>query len=279
MVYILSDSEAIEIYNEYYAKGISTCQLFKMFGHTHHYYLDKFKALGLEIRSNSINSRKFTADFHYFDQINTPEKAYWLGFIYADGYISRCNGRNIVGIALAAKDRGHLEKFKRCVHATYPIHDYISNRGYKNGTKYSRILIESVDMVDALVSHGVYENKTNIIKRPNIDSLLIPSFILGYFDGDGSIFLNQGRSPFYSINIVGTDDMLYFIHQYLVDSKILNRDANIEKRKPEQTVSYIRYGGNRLVTCIMDVLYADVPDWLPLSRKKELYQKCKSRSF
>ena len=27
-------------------------------------------------------------DEHFFDEINTPQKAYWLGFLYADGTVS-----------------------------------------------------------------------------------------------------------------------------------------------------------------------------------------------
>ena len=136
-------------------------------------------------------------------------------------------------------------------------------------------------MFDDLVSHGVVLNKTNIVKPPNIDKEFIPSFILGYFDGDGSIFLNNSKRPFYSINIVGTDELLTFIHHYLrsVGAIKKDRDVNLEKRKDGQIVSYIRYGGNNLVSRIMEVLYQNVDSDLPLERKKELYLNCKNRIF
>ena len=66
------------------------------------------------IRNNTINSRKYFHNENYFEKIDTEEKAYWLGFIYADGYIEskRKNSSQKFGITLNAKDINHLEKFK-----------------------------------------------------------------------------------------------------------------------------------------------------------------------
>ena len=51
-----------------------------------------------------------TFDEHSFDVIDTEEKAYWLGFLYADGNVS--NTKNEVGITLQSSDIKHLYKFK-----------------------------------------------------------------------------------------------------------------------------------------------------------------------
>ena len=189
--------------------------------------------------------------------------------------------RKRFGISLSSKDKSQLEKLKKCIGSTYPIKEYKQEVGYSIGSTYSRIIIDSDEMFNDLVSHGVVLNKTNIVKPPNIDKEFIPSFILGYFDGDGSIFLNKGRSPFYSINIVGTDELLTFIHDYFKSVGIIKKDreVNLEKRREGQAVSYIRYGGNNLVSRIMEVLYQNVDSDLPLERKRELYLKCKDRIF
>ena len=46
---------------------------------------------------------------HIFDQIDTQEKAYWLGFILADGYLN--TNKHMLRIKLGDKDKHHLEKF------------------------------------------------------------------------------------------------------------------------------------------------------------------------
>lgn len=276
--YILSREETLELYNNYYVNGISSCKLAEMFGHTHKYYLNAFHKEGLEVRNNKINSRKYTVNHNYFNKIDSHEKAYWLGFIYADGYISSTNGKRF-GLSLAIKDKEHLEKLKNCLESNYPVNEFEQHCGYSVGSKYCRLLISSDSIYDNLLKYGVYEHKTNILESPNIDEQFYPSFILGYFDGDGSIFLNKAKFPFYSINIVGTDNILTFIHNYFLNNKLVDKNINIEKRKENQTVSYIRYGGNILVEKILDNLYTNINSDLPLKRKYNLYIKCKNREF
>lgn len=277
-VYILSTEETLYYYNNYYANGVSTVQLAKMFGHTHHYYLDRFKECGLEIRNNKINSRRYYVNSSYFENIDSQEKAYWLGYIYADGYISKTKAGNIFGMSLGEKDKDQLLKFKECLKATYPIRTYTTN-SYKDGTKYVRLNIRDEKLVNDLEKWGVIPHKTNVLKPPQINATYNASFILGYFDGDGSIFLNKTKSPFYSISIVGTDPMLEYIHSYLKSVGAITKEIKLEKRKPEHVVSYIRYGGNRMVTNIMSKLYENIDLSLPLNRKYSLYLKCKNRIF
>ena len=66
------------------------------------------------LTENNIKKRKRThihkGDYDIFEDIDTPEKAYWLGFIAADGCISIRKNNATIKIALARKDKGHLEK-------------------------------------------------------------------------------------------------------------------------------------------------------------------------
>jgi len=68
---------------------------------------NNFKAEGIEI-INKQNITKFNEN--YFDVIDNPDKAYWLGFLYADGAISSNN--NTVELSLKSSDIKHLEKFR-----------------------------------------------------------------------------------------------------------------------------------------------------------------------
>ena len=221
----------------------------------------------------------YTADFNYFNNIDSPEKAYWLGFIYADGYVSSAQRKKIFGISLSSKDADQLRKLNRCLNSNYDIKEYVVKNGYKPGTKYSRLIINSEQMYNDLINHGVYERKTSILRNPTIPREYDAPFILGYFDGDGSIFLNNGKYPFYSIDFVGTDSVLTYIHNYFMKEGCTKKSLYLEKRRQNQTVSYIRYGGNVLVETMLGILYQSVPNYLPLDRKRLLYEKCKNRIF
>ena len=63
---------------------------------------------GIEV-INYQNLTKFNENV--FDSIDTEEKAYWLGFIFADGYISLKG--NSFELSLKGSDSEHLDKFNK----------------------------------------------------------------------------------------------------------------------------------------------------------------------
>lgn len=89
-------------------------------------------------------------DFGYFDSIDCDEKAYWLGFIYSDGYIT---GR-VLGIKLSVKDIAHLEKFKKAIKSEHKIGRYKAEVGYGCGNEYCSITINNQHLVDSLMRCG-----------------------------------------------------------------------------------------------------------------------------
>ena len=69
-----------------------------------------------------------------FETIDTEEKAYWLGFMYADGYIGA--SRYSVGINLSLKDIDHLKKFCKYMGLTEQETAEIITTGY--GGSYNK---------------------------------------------------------------------------------------------------------------------------------------------
>jgi surfactin synthase thioesterase subunit len=65
-------------------------------------------------------SRKYQLKKDYFDSINTPEKAYFLGILYADG----CNSpeTNSVRLILTESDKTLLEQLSNLIHITHQNH-------------------------------------------------------------------------------------------------------------------------------------------------------------
>ena len=272
-----SDEEIIEIYEKYYLNGLSTIKIAEIYGVSSSLINKWFARLGLKMRSNKINSKIYQANDYYFDEINTPEKAYWLGFMYADGYI--LSDSNKIGITLAIKDKEHLESFNKCLNSNYPIKEYCRDTSYKENTEYCRVIISSDKLHEDLIKHGVLKNKTNILEPPKIDYNLIRYFILGYFDGDGSIWLCKSRCPFYNISFCATDSMCEFINEYLLENNLINKKCKPRKRKDGQIVSCIEFGGNIQVTRIMEHLYGEIDKSIVLKRKYDLYINCKNRIF
>lgn len=257
-----------------YNRGMSTVKLGKIFDCDARSINNRLKKAGVKMRSNKENSRRyFTENEDYFDEINTQEKAYLLGFIYADGFITSRTTEHPTqnfGITISEKDKEILDFVIGELKTTYPIKRYEQKQGYAPGTYYIRLLICSQTLVDGLKKNGVWENKTNILEHPNLPQHLVRHFIRGYLDGDGSIHASISRGEeSYNVSFVGTDNLLMWISDYFFENNLIHKKAKIMKRKEEQIVSYIRWGGNFQVKKILDHLYEG--GTFSLTRKKEKY--------
>jgi hypothetical protein len=122
----------------------------------------------------------------YFEKIDTKQKAYWLGFLCADGYLVRTGrkGEPQIGILLSRKDETQIDRF--CEHLGLDI----SRKYYKTieGTERVGILFRCQKMSNDLMNHGLTIRKSKTIQYP-VTSMpkrdLELAFILGYYDGDG----------------------------------------------------------------------------------------------
>lgn len=136
--------------------------------------------------SMSCSSRKYEVNEKYFENIDNQNKAYILGFIYADGCISKTKYELI--IKLHNKDNGTLEKIKTELVSNHPI-KLLTN--YKN--HQCRLGISSKKLCSDLIKIGLTPSKTFTIIFPKLEGDLIRHFIRGYFDGDGCLS-NGGRN-------------------------------------------------------------------------------------
>ena len=265
----MTEEEVRIIYQEEYIdQHIGCYTLNKKY---HHNLYDEFHKYNLPIRSHTEKNKKYFCQDDYFENIDTEEKAYWLGFLMADGFISiKGNGKR-VGISLQAKDCDHIIKFQKAIKTNTPIHTYSVTRGYKIGSMYSRIIVHSAKMIDDLISHGCVQQKSNILKPPTgVPSELNRHWIRGFMDGNGSITIHKNQYiDSYGIGFVSTDDVLLWIMDVLIKDGILQRTYPLDKRKKEQIVSNFTFGGNNLVKQYCDYIYKDATVYL--DRKYERY--------
>lgn len=255
-------TKIIELYT---VQKISACKIavsLNITVGTVYYHLKKNNILR---RKNSENNRKYQSDENFFQSIDSESKAYWLGFIYADGYITGPN----LGITLSEKDKDHLEKFSKSINSTYPIHTYLYS-GYKD-VLASRVIIKSNVLVNSLITHGCYYNKSLILRWPTtIHQDLVSHFVRGYMDGDGSICISKNKyGPSFKLRFEGTKEFLEGLMDYF---KI---NLTLQKRNNDNKNSFtLDIGGNKKVLEKLDILYKDATIFL--DRKYERYKLLQS---
>ena len=258
-----------------YINGKSTLKIKEEYGISPNTTLRLVRNAGYIPRTNKENSRKYFCNEDYFEIIDTEHKAYWLGFIYADGYISTSNKYNQekFGMSLAFKDKYILEELNKDLSSNYPIYDYKTTASsYKEGTDYSRLLITSSKLVNDLIRHGVFANKSKILKAPNtIPDNLKHHFIRGYLDGDGCISkCNRKTRIEYSIKILGTECFLNYIKEYIHQNRIATINKYF-KRKQDLDVLSLEFSGNKQVLNFLHLIYKDAT--IALNRKYERYKE------
>ena len=196
---------------------------------------------------------------HQFETIDTEEKAYWLGFLYADGYVSNTEAR--IELGLAEKDLHHVEKFKNFIGLNNKI-------CYKAGTKSYRYGFRSQSCKDDLIKQGCVPQKSLILKFPTSEQVpeyLIRHFLRGYFDGDGH-FTNTDSC--FEAGYIGTLDFITESLKHLPDS-IKRKDLtikNVHREDGAKTYSFYSYSD---VKNFLDFLYKDCNIYL--DRKYEHY--------
>lgn len=204
---------------------------------------------------NRKGNCKYNYDRSFFKEINTPEKAYFLGFLLGDGSINLSKG--FLCFNLNPKDSDVLEKL---IHAVGGSLNQIKYYTYKVDTVY--LALASVEMIADLIELGVPKtNKTFNAKPINLDLDLMPLFWRGLFDADGSIARN--RRGLY-INLSGTKSIVKAFIQYLgYDSSRIYTHY--------QTFVFQKYITNpNEMTRIYHLLYG-LPD-VGMQRKKNLLQ-------
>ena len=260
-----------------YISGMTFREIEKQFGipkNTANYIVKTFinnnipeYNLSLDNKEKIIRTRRkyfFNEDF--FEVIDTQEKAYWLGFLYADG----CVTEDGIKVELQESDYGHLEKLNLSLNASNKTIKITSRKNKDN--KYCLVYYNSKKMVQDLINHGCFIRKTGILKFPSSDQVpdeLIVHFMRGYFDGDGCIYQRKIKSGVNSFSVIGNE---CFIEEYNRKISLLLKKDKLVKLTNVSTTGYknLILGGNKQIKKIYDILYKDATIYL--DRKKEKFE-------
>ena len=201
---------------------------------------------------------KYFVNQSYFETIDNEWKAYWLGFLYADGYVinQKRNGKseNCVGLTLSIKDKNHVQKFLNSLQSDSPVALYKTNyKDYMCAKSY----ITNQKLVQDLCKCGCVPNKSLILTFPTFDIVpqhLLRHFIRGYFDGDGCVSINK-ESCSVIINFLGTKEFLSKLQDILFETCGL-RKTKIQQKRGSKAY-YIEYGYIYAIKKFYNYLYKD----------------------
>ena len=155
---------------------------------------------------------------HFFDVIDTEEKAYWLGFIFADGYVAK--DRPTFAMNLQYSDINHMQKLCDLLHYSRKIRTQVQ----ENSTT-CRMKFDNQNIYQNLISKGCVPQKSLILQFPD-ESIFVSSnkyskeelirhFLRGYVDGDDCITYSDKEHKYAEFNVIGTKNFLQGMMKYL----------------------------------------------------------------
>lgn len=215
-----------------------------------------------------MSRSKYRINENYFDSIDTEQKAYWLGFLYADGYNNE-DHREIT-VRLHIKDESHLLKLRD---ELFPDHD--KPLYYPPNKTACELAVYNVHMCEALRLNGCMQAKSFKVRFPFeiITKDLYSHFIRGVFDGDGCIstsVLNTGEHKTV-FSIIGYNLFMQEINHILSESCDLNENKLIGYKGKDERIATVAFSGCRQCIKIRNYLYNNAHIYL--ERKKEKFDK------
>lgn len=239
------------------------------------------RATARVLKESGINTKcrnRYSLNENYFETINTPEKAYILGLLYADGYVGDERYNNIV-LSLSEADRPLLEQIAMCIGYTGEIRKNNRKNGYKD--TYQHVLnFSNKKMTSDLRKLGLYPGKSaSMTTMPILDKSLVSHFIRGYFDGDGSVYSSESTSTHIvggelktytyqkiRVDIIGTESFM----KELISHIPVTYAFKMKKAKSENMV-YMGLGSRKSSKEFYDYIYKDATIYMQRKYEKFIY--------
>lgn len=229
------------------------------------------KRNGQRPKNRAEAHQKYPFNEHYFDNIDTEAKAYFLGLFYADG--TNDLKKRCFQITLQEKDSNILKIFQKEIGSKAPIY-VLKPRGWGVQNQV-RLRLSSSHFTKELASKGVVPNKTFKLDFPYwLEDSLICHFIRGLFDGDG--YCAIGSSSF-----TGTKELCVAVAKIIYEKASVHTSMSV--RRPERKNNNISFsfGGGRQMWRFYNFIYKDCT--VALDRKLSIakivfakYEGCES---
>ena len=245
-----------------YLSGITVDDIVKKYRVSNKTIYDILKLKNVKLLDYGEHSKIYTLNEHYFDVIDTHNKAYILGLLYADG----CNTEKCITLSLQSSDKYILESINNELSSNRPLKFLPYSQKNNNWSDQYELVITNKYMATQLSKLGMVKNKSLILTFPEwIDDKFVPSFLRGYMDGDGTIGKHECR-----ISFIGTELFCRKAAEFV--SQKLGIHCGVYKCKKNSITStrMMQIAGRNQVKKFLDYIYEDAE--LFLERKYEIYQ-------
>jgi hypothetical protein len=210
---------------------------------------------------NSESLRKYTLDESYFKHIDTPDKAYILGFLLGDGNIDKKYFR--LSVHIHQRDEEVLYYIKECLKSNVPMKKE-TNRDMVS------LRMSSYTLINDLAKWNMVPKKAHILELPDIKEDLNSHLIRGLFDADGCI------SRFLAKNKYGFRDVITYRCNIRGNGKALQKVSNIvceeigifQKIHKYDGTSIYQLGGRHIISRFAHWLYKDASFYLTRKHNK-----------
>ncbi|MBO7693633.1 MAG: hypothetical protein J6T10_13520 [Methanobrevibacter sp.] len=265
---LLSEEEKQNIIADY-KNNISLRELEKKYHHNRIRLGKWLEEQGIKTTKGN-HYRKYFHNEDFFEKIDTEEKAYWLGFMFADGYIINNEnkyGQDQFGISVAEDSADVIEKFKKSLAATNPI--LYDNNGNRFGKQsLHKLVLCSQKTVNDLIDKGCFKQKTLILEPPkHVPENLIRHFLRGFFDGDGALCRCPKKDSSYisfKVSFTTTKPVAEWIYNIV-------KMGTINKEERREYTWYWKLDGNQQVIKFYHYLYDNATIWM--DRKYNKFQE------
>lgn len=260
---VVSDEDERKII-ETYRNGATVRDVAKLFDIGEKRASDILKKHNVNILMSCERQSKYSLNEKYFDCIDTQDKAYLIGLLYADG----CNCNNNISICLQERDKDILEKMNSAIGSDRPLRfiDY-SNRDGNCQNQYC-LSITNKYMSQQLSFLGMIRNKSLVLEFPMwLRKDLYSHFLRGYFDGDGSVSKNYHNAK---LSIVSTENFCKTVQDILRNNIDINTSIYLCHKNTSTTTRTLQISGRKQIRKFLDYIYQDAN--LYLQRKYDIYE-------
>jgi hypothetical protein len=240
--------EAIE--NEHLSTGRSISSICRERGINPSSVFQRIHARGLHVRTG-----RYVYNEQFFHCIDTQEKAYTLGFFYADGCVTT-TPQHRAQIFLHPRDEHIIATFRDFLCPSMPVKRYRPGGTRPSGAVGCSFTNQRI--VEQLIALKCTPRKSATLEFPTYEIVpehLMPHFLRGYFDGDGCLFFSQRKAANPQTSIMFESSPLFVrgLQAYLWER--LRIESQISARHPDCQSRSLRIGGNRQVLRFLDYLY------------------------